>query len=1065
LLFPNEFERVASPTRKREIVRAFSDRSDRNEWVRSASLVEIDRELLAIRRRLEKVYPGQEIDFYSTDLRPKWDNEQNRIVLQRTSRPKVPESEQSTGEVGPQSANGQARAGVALAHQFARAAGLQQPTPDLLFAAYLALVDHRQYSSPAATHLHYRMKEAAAKRRMYISPGNSLLGRYKIELFERIDKLPDVLPGPALAPILGMAEMVQSRVAYDNAQDLSPRHILAVLLLPGLYSASPVLEELGFDPADLRSALLASVESRRLPEDLDVWRRILLEVNEAPAPEVTVYAGFSTDALRSDETAAITRGDDRLGVMRDVTALSEVLAARETRPPLAVGLFGDWGTGKSFFMELMRQEIDALGRQNPSFYCRRVVQVWFNAWHYMESNLWASLAARVFEELSQHLRRWEFPEDQRRRLFDELQASEGMLAEAVHEREAADARLQAVCAELAASEQSLAQAARNAFGAAADALREDTAVQSRVREVGSQLGLDDAQTAVERAAEQGREILSLGQRVAAIFRELRGRPVLLGGGIAVFALVTGVAWWALRRQWNWGIVPGAVAALASGLTAARLAIAPAVANVREMVGWLEDVAARLRDRAEAQRREKELAAQRELMRLEQREREARARVEALTREIDDLRAGRRLQRFIVERHASAEYRQHLGLVNLIRNDFERLSTLLSEAQRDAPPAVEGEGAAADAQPLPRIDRIILYIDDLDRCPEDRVVQVLQAVHLLLAFPLFVVVVGVDSRWLLLSLEDHYAALRGRPADGDGERRKSEPEWSTTPQNYLEKIFQIPFTLRPMESDGFGSLVESLLPISEPDETPVGVASSPAPETRDEPVRTPDADRTSASDEGGETDEDGDDGDEEDVEIEETEDETVPPAPVPPNPQGLTVEKRERELIRRLHPLISSPRALKRFTNVYRFLRVQQRGPALDRFRGTDTTPGEYEVVALLLAAIVGYPAEAARLLRSVLLDPAQEWWQRVEQLDDAGADEDTAVRAEASGDGPAPAGERGRTSLRTALLKIRGASVVADHPPEAYVRWTREVARFSFQSGRILSVREPEDAGGAEAAA
>ena len=31
--------------------------------------------------------------------------------------------------------------------------------------------------------------------------------------------------------------------------------------------------------------------------------------------------------------------------------------------------------------------------------------------------------------------------------------------------------------------------------------------------------------------------------------------------------------------------------------------------------------------------------------------------------------------------------------------------------------------------LPQIDRIVLYIDDLDRCPPARVVQVLEAIHL------------------------------------------------------------------------------------------------------------------------------------------------------------------------------------------------------------------------------------------------------------------------------------------------------------------------------------------------
>ena len=43
-----------------------------------------------------------------------------------------------------------------------------------------------------------------------------------------------------------------------------------------------------------------------------------------------------------------------------------------------------------------------------------------------------------------------------------------------------------------------------------------------------------------------------------------------------------------------------------------------------------------------------------------------------------------------------------------------------------------------------MQRIVLYVDDLDRCPSDRVVELLEAVHLLLAFALFVVVVGVGE---------------------------------------------------------------------------------------------------------------------------------------------------------------------------------------------------------------------------------------------------------------------------------------------------------------------------------
>ena len=69
-----------------------------------------------------------------------------------------------------------------------------------------------------------------------------------------------------------------------------------------------------------------------------------------------------------------------------------------------------------------------------------------------------------------------------------------------------------------------------------------------------------------------------------------------------------------------------------------------------------------------------------------------------------------------------------------------------------------EWLASGATTPPPLERIVLYIDDLDRCPPRRVVEVLEAVHLMLALELFVVVVAVDARWLIRSLEYHYREL-------------------------------------------------------------------------------------------------------------------------------------------------------------------------------------------------------------------------------------------------------------------------------------------------------------------
>jgi len=131
-------------------------------------------------------------------------------------------------------------------------------------------------------------------------------------------------------------------------------------------------------------------------------------------------------------------------------------------------------------------------------------------------------------------------------------------------------------------------------------------------------------------------------------------------------------------------------------------------------------------------------------------RQQRQTLDELHSRIDALSADRQLADFIERRRASTDYKQHLGVIAKAYSDFEELSTLLARVKNEITRAPATAKDTANRKLLPRIDRIVLYIDDLDRCPESKVVAVLQAIHLLLFFPLFVVVVGVDSRCILLS---------------------------------------------------------------------------------------------------------------------------------------------------------------------------------------------------------------------------------------------------------------------------------------------------------------------------
>src|SRR5207253_2508032 len=128
--------------------------------------------------------------------------------------------------------------------------------------------------------------------------------------------------------------------------------------------------------------------------------RIQLEDSETRTlPRRRTQAG-----IKSDDP----EGEDLLDIKAEVEALCTVLAAKDVKPPISLGLFGDWGSGKSFFMRKMEarfKELTDVARKGDSAFCENIVQLWFNAWHYMDTNLWASLATEIFDELAQELAR------------------------------------------------------------------------------------------------------------------------------------------------------------------------------------------------------------------------------------------------------------------------------------------------------------------------------------------------------------------------------------------------------------------------------------------------------------------------------------------------------------------------------------------------------------------------------------------------------------------------------------------------------------------------------------
>lgn len=93
---------------------------------------------------------------------------------------------------------------------------------------------------------------------------------------------------------------------------------------------------------------------------------------------------------------------------------TRLIAARETRTPLVIGLSGKWGSGKTTLLRMIRDRLNETARLKPDLrsiswigdddeagHFRRCRTVWFNAWKYGDADsLLAALIRTILEEMS-----------------------------------------------------------------------------------------------------------------------------------------------------------------------------------------------------------------------------------------------------------------------------------------------------------------------------------------------------------------------------------------------------------------------------------------------------------------------------------------------------------------------------------------------------------------------------------------------------------------------------------------------------------------------------------------
>jgi len=634
--------------------------------------------------------------------------------------------------------------------------------------------------------------------------------------FDDLDISPRVLNTLETARELAIA--ARARLEPGAQIKATPLH-LAGALLSVRVDAADEITALGLDVAALRKAL--GDHAAALGESAAVWREIL-------GQEDRLAIGRPIN-LNSDEPEAVVRADeawlnDPLAIRPDVEAFGALLASRDLEPPLSIGLFGPWGSGKTTFLRRLMRAVDSHAKEaqnaeaTRSSYVANIVHVEFNAWHYAESALVSSLVDATIRQISAFVERkpdlgpngWLDEKlkdlESRRRQVSAASDVQKTAAKAV-----VDAQETVKSKETAASVHatSLSSVVGTMWAATLGAVRQNDVVRQSgvLPAIGDGVrDLDDLHQRINRIrARPGRMLDELGWTRSIVFallilvlpavaayavERMTGRldvQVILSAATTLLA-IAGI--WAKAASAAVSKVDQAVATIVSEYER-RVFSAPAVVAAR----------AALKD-AEAEASTAEAALQ-----------AARADFARAQADVANASLPSQTLQLVSSRIQDRSYVKELTTLSLARADLQKLSDILREQRTAAGDAADGPRA---------IDRVVLYIDDLDRCQPSDVVRVLQLVHMLLAFELFVVVVAVDARWIEVALRQTYPWLssdkRGILLPSTAHRNETavvEPYEYVTPEDYLEKIFQIAFWLEPMTAGRAASYLTTLVRLAAP----------------------------------------------------------------------------------------------------------------------------------------------------------------------------------------------------------------------------------------------------------
>lgn len=717
---------------------------------------------------------------------------------------------------------------------------------------------------------------------------------------------------------------------------------------------------------------------------------IQLPINEANTVEVEAEK-YNINYVPQGISNDLAVGNDQLSIEDELQAIADVLLLRQLQPPIAVGILGNWGSGKSFGMHLIQERVheircrpltpaEAWGEgleddpdreKKLSPYVGHVYQIKFNAWSYAKADLWASLMQEIFAELDRQITL----ENQLKEAGLDLLSHQN-LSKILAKVESGDRQwfIDYLDREKFKAVQEKDDLQNMVLKTIADskteAVQSFEAKQKKLQK--AKLAFEQKQKEIITKADTGQHLL-VGASINIIEKrignpllnklredvkeELKKRDLDTENVPDFKEVIKGVMArkmedrsqaisWSIFSRWsrkNWRVLTVLIALIGLCVLAAYILVhlnnpdlitkifgmvAPSLPTivlgqrlVESFLKWKEEAELALYESQEQiekalqQRIETNTdlqGLQGDIQRLEQ----------ELAEDSKKLPKAEyvSLAEFVGDRLKPENYSNHLGIMQQVQQDLKNLSDRLL-------PPDQNWDKIKDMFPR-GIPRVMLYIDDLDRCPPNRVVEVLETVQLLLKTQLFVVVLAVDDRYIARALEEVYSGVlkrRGKPSGID----------------YLEKIIQIPYRMRPISPDTVDQYLSSQIQVVVPEETSEEIPTQKVlPSSKTEQIQSINSEKSSIS-QASEPDlsqQQSTDSAQDFASFEQN----ASPQPLEPEPAEInrlsnlneinTITAKELELIVNCCKYVDiTPRTGKRLINIYKILKIiwQQRTEPTD----------------------------------------------------------------------------------------------------------------------------------------